>query len=109
MQKTQLNRNIQSILNSINDYINSSWRKKLISITSLLFGYYIIHNLITYFIDKSFNSILLVIFLVIIIEILIRVRLNFISKRLKIILEIADNFRIGSTYALILEAFKLGS
>ncbi len=78
-------------------------------VISLLFGYYFTNSLLSFLLDKSVNTILLAISILLIMELLIRSSLLYKLSKLSIIIIAINNFRIGATYALILEAFKLGS
>ena len=109
MQKTRFRAFIDSILLKINPIISDSWSKRSVVILSLLSGFYITNNLISFLLDKNTNTILLCIFILIIMEVLLRVLLFKNYSKLYIFILVINNFRIGSTYALILEAFKLGS
>ena len=106
MQKTNFRIFIESILKIIIPVISDSWIKRSILLLSLLLGFYFTNSLLSYLLDKSINTIFLAVIIVIIMEILIRL---LVLSRLSIIVLSINNFRIGSTYALILEAFKLGS
>ena len=109
MQKTKFKEFLNSFIIFINPIISDSWSKRSIVLISLLSGYYITNSFISYLLDKSVNTIYLAILIVLIMEMIIRLSiLSKISKFSTIIL-ILNNFRIGSSYALILEAFKLGS
>ena len=94
------------LVNTLNPIIADSWSKRSVLILSLLFGFYFTNSLLSFLLDKSVNTIFLAILILFIMELSIRTSL--ISKFSTIVLSI-NNFRIGSTYALILEAFKLGS
>ena len=106
MQKTKFRKLIDRLSSPIKLIISDSWSKRSIMVLSLLFGFYITNSFLSFLLDKSINTIILAILLILIIELLIRSSL--IYKFSTIIMSI-NNFRIGSTYALILEAFKLGS
>ena len=54
-------------------------------------------------------AIILAILILLIMEVSIRTSLISRFSKLSIVIHSINNFRIGSTYALILEAFKLGS
>ncbi len=99
---------IESIWLRIYSIVTTSWRKRSILILSILTGFYFTNNLISYFLDKSTNAIILAILIILLMEISIRINL-FKSTKYSIFILIINNLRIGSTYALILEAFKLGS
>ena len=106
MQKTRFRKFNDAVLSILNPIISDSWSLRSLSLLSLLFGFYLTNSLLSYLLDKSVNTILLAIILLLIMELSIRSVL--ISKN-SIIVKSINNIRIGSTYSLILEAFKLGS
>ena len=108
MQKTRLNKYIESFLINLSPLLKDTWRKRSILLISLLAGYYLTNSFISYFLDIPINTIFLSVIIVVVMELAIRVML-FSNKNLVIFKLIINNLRIGSTYALILEAFKLGS
>ena len=76
---------------------------------SLLLGFYFTNSFISFLLDKSVNTIFLAITILVFMEISIRSLFFSKSHKISMIILAFNNFRIGSTYALILEAFKLGS
>ncbi|WP_269616986.1 DUF565 domain-containing protein [Prochlorococcus marinus] len=106
MQKTKYTEFIDSLVKTINPFISDSWGKRSILLLSLLFGFYFTNSLISFLLDKPVNTIFLAITIVLIMELSIR---SSLISRFSLIIMSINNFRIGSTYALILEAFKLGS
>tara|TARA_B100000700_G_C14717697_1_gene702198 strand:- start:384 stop:713 length:330 start_codon:yes stop_codon:yes gene_type:complete len=109
MQKTKFRKFIEKLLLIIKPILYDSWSKRSILLLSLLSGYYFTNSLISFLLDKSVNTIFLAIIILLIMEILIRTSFISNQSKLNIIIITLNNFRIGSTYALILEAFKLGS
>ena len=109
MQKTSFKKFIDSCLLLIKPIITDSWSKRSILILSLLSGFYFTNSLISYLLDKSVNTIFLALIILIFMEISIRSLLFSNNGKISIIFLAINNLRIGSTYALILEAFKLGS
>ena len=109
MQKTKFRKLLDSIEIIINHTISDNWSKRSIILLSLLLGFYSTNSLISFLLDKSVNTIFLAIGILLIIELSIRSTLLIKNSKLSIIILSINNFRIGSTYALILEAFKLGS
>ena len=89
--------------------ISDSWSKRSILLISILSGFYFTNSFISYLLDKSINTIFLAIVILLIMEGSIRTLLFSNFTKISIIIVAINNFRIGSTYALILEAFKLGS
>ena len=108
MQKTRLKKYTDSILIYLSPLITDAWSKRSILLISLLAGFYLTNSVISYFLDIPINTIFLAVIIVIIMELAIRVKF-FSDKKLRIFKLVINNLRIGSTYALILEAFKLGS
>lgn len=109
MQKTKFRNLLDSLSLIFAPIISDSWSKRSLYIISLLFGYYFTNSIVSYLLDKSINTIILAIIILIIMELSIQSTELLKFSRLSIIIQIINNFRIGSTYALILEAFKLGS
>ena len=106
MQKTKFTKLIDTLVKTINPFISDSWGKRSILLLSLLFGFYFTNSLLSFLLDKPVNTIFLAIIIVLIMELSIR---SSLISRFSIVIVSINNFRIGSTYALILEAFKLGS
>ena len=106
MQKTKFREFIDSLIFIINPIISDSWSKRSLLLLSLLFGFYFTNSFLSFLLDKSVNTIFLAIIILLIMELLIR---SYLIPKLTIPVMIINNIRIGSTYALILEAYKLGS
>ena len=109
MQKTRFREFIDSILIIVNPLITDSWSKRSIMLLSLLSGFYFTNSFVSFLLDKSFNTIFLAVIILLIMELSIRLLIFSTFSKLSLIIVSINNFRIGSTYALILEAFKLGS
>ena len=109
MQRTKFRNFVDLLSRFINSIISDSWSKRSILLLSLLFGFYFTNSILSYLLDKSVNTIFLAITILLIMEVTIRSSLLTNLPKLSIIIISINNFRIGSTYALILEAFKLGS
>lgn len=109
MQKTKYRKLLDFFIASTKPIITDSWSRRSILILSLLIGFYFTNSLISFLLDKSVNTIFLTIIILLIMEILNRSIIFSNYKRVSLIIVSINNFRIGSTYALILEAFKLGS
>ena len=108
MQNTKFSRINDRFNNLLFGFLSSSWKSKSINIISVLTGYFLFANFVTKFISEGQNELIMVPIIIVIIEIIIRVRPS-PSSRLFILWSIIDKVRIGATYAVILEAFKLGS
>ena len=109
MQKTKYRKFVYSLGRIIKPIISDTWNKRSLKLLSLLLGFYITNSILSFLLDKSVNTIFLAIFIIIIMELAIRALQISNVKNFSLIIISINNFRIGSTYALILEAFKLGS
>ena len=86
-----------------------SWRRRSIGLISLLSGFYIGSNVTVYFLEKTGKRPLVVLVMVLVIELLIRSRTRVKAIPWPLPWLAIDNIRIGTVYAVVLEAFKLGS
>ena len=109
MQNTKFRNFLNSLIKYIIPILSDSWSKRSLVLVSLLSGFYLTNSLISFFLDRAINTIFLAILLLFIMEVAIRASKINKFYNLSLIILIINNFRIGSTYALILEAFKLGS
>ena len=108
MQKTKFSSINDKLNNLLFGFLSSSWQSKSINIISVLIGYFLFANFVTKFISEGKNELIMVPIIIFIIEIIIRLRPS--SRNIMFNLwSILDKIRIGATYAVILEAFKLGS
>tara|TARA_B100000989_G_scaffold68696_1_gene47873 strand:+ start:251 stop:577 length:327 start_codon:yes stop_codon:yes gene_type:complete len=108
MQKTKFSRINDKFNNLLFGFLSSSWKSKSINIISVLTGYFLFANFITKFISEGKNELIMVPIIILVIELIIRIRPSQESSFFKV-WSIVDKVRIGATYAVILEAFKLGS
>ena len=102
MQKTNFSRIIDYSNELLIGFISSSWRSKSINLVSVLIGYFL------KFISEGKNELIMVPIIIVIAEIIVRIRPSQKSNIFNL-WSVIDKLRIGSTYAIILEAFKLGS
>ena len=108
MQKTKFSKINDQLNNLLFVFFISSWKSKSINIISVLTGYFLFANFVTKFISEGRNELIMVPIIILIIELIIRIRPSS-SSGLFNLWSIIDKVRIGATYAVILEAFKLGS
>ena len=108
MQKTRFTILFDSLNLVFLGFIRSSWKDKALNLLTILFGYFLFANFITKFISEGRNELVMIPLIILIVEIIIR---NKPSNKSNIyfLWSIIDKVRIGGIYALILEAFKLGS
>ena len=108
MQKTKFSKINDQFNNLLFGFLSSSWKSKSINIISVLTGYFLFANFVTKFISEGRQELIMVPILILIIELLIRIRPSANSSLFNL-WSIVDKARIGATYAVVLEAFKLGS
>jgi len=108
MQKTRFTVFFDSLNLAFLGFLKSSWKDKALNLLCILFGYFLFANFITKFISEGKNELLMIPLIIILFELIIRMK-PLRNSNLYIIWFMLDKIRIGSVYALILEAFKLGS
>ena len=108
MQKTNFSRITYQLNNLLFGFLSDTWKSKSIGLISVLIGYFLFANFITKFISEGKNELVMVPIIIIIIELIIRIKPSLSSKFYNL-WSIFDKIRIGAIYAIILEAFKLGS
>ena len=108
MQKTNFSRITYQLNNLFFGFLSDTWRTKSIGLISVLTGYFLFANFLTKFISEGKNELIMVPIIMVLIEIIIRIRPSSSSKFYNL-WSIFDKLRIGAMYAVILEAFKLGS
>ena len=108
MQKTNFLRISSKLNNLLFGFLSDSWRSKSIGLISVLTGYFLFANFLTKFISEGKNELVMVPIIIVFIEIIIRIKPS-TSSRFYDLWSVIDKLRIGAIYAVILEAFKLGS
>ena len=108
MQKTRFTVFYDSLNLVFLGFLKSSWKYKALNLLSILFGYFLFANFITKFISEGKNELIMVPIIIIFIEIIIRIK-PAASSKFYYLWTVVDKLRIGAIYAVILEAFKLGS
>ena len=108
MQKTRFTIFYDSLNLLFLGFLKSSWKDKSLNLLSILFGYFLFANFITKFISEGKNELLMIPVIIILFEVIIRMKPQRKSN-IYLVWMLLDKIRIGAVYALILEAFKLGS
>ena len=108
MQKTRFTVIYDSLNLVFLGFLRSSWKDKSLNLLSILIGYFLFANFITKFISEGKNELLMIPVIIFLFELIIRMRPPRNSNTY-LIWTLLDKIRIGAVYALILEAFKLGS
>ena len=108
MQKTRCTVFYDSLNLVFLGFLKSSWKDKSLNLLSILFGYFLFANFITKFISEGKNELLMIPVIIILFEVIIRMKPPR-NSNMYLLWMLLDKIRIGAVYALILEAFKLGS
>ena len=108
MQKTRFTVFFDSLNLVFTGFLKSSWKSKTFNLLTILFGYFLFANFITKFISEGKNELIMIPILILFFEIIIRLK-PLRSSNFYFLCLALDKIRIGAVYALILEAFKLGS
>ena len=108
MQKTNFSRITYQLNNLFFGFLSNTWKTKSIGLISVLIGYFLFANFITKFISEGKNELIMVPIIIIFIETIIRIK-PAVSSKFYYLWTVVDKLRIGAIYAVILEAFKLGS
>ena len=108
MQKTNFSRITYQLNNLFFGFLSNTWKTKSIGLISVLIGYFLFANFLTKFISEGKNELIMVPIIIFVIEIIIRVK-PATSSQFYYLWTVVDKLRIGAIYAVILEAFKLGS
>ena len=82
-----------------------SWRRRSLAVLALLLGFYAGENITALWLEQVGQRPVVVLLL----ELMVRVRTRVVGERPGLGWIVADNLRLGLVYAVVLEAFKLGS
>ena len=108
MQKTRFTVFYDSLNYLFLSFLKYSWKDKALNLLPILFGYFLFANFITKFISEGKNELIMIPVIIILFEIIIRMK-PLRKSNIYLLWMLLDKVRIGAVYALILEAFKLGS
>ena len=108
MQKTNFSKITYQLNNLFFGFLSNTWKTKSSGLISVLIGYCLFANFLTKFISEGKNELIMVPIIIVFIEIIIRIKPDESSK-FYYLWTVVDKLRIGAIYAVILEAFKLGS
>ena len=86
-----------------------SWRRRSLAVLALLLGFYAGQNITALWLEQVGQRPVVVLLLVLLLELMVRVRTRVVGERPGLGWIVADNLRLGLVYAVVLEAFKLGS
>jgi Protein of unknown function (DUF565) len=110
MQNTRLNNLFDAIARSLGQWFLNPWRRLSLLLISFLFGFFLGSAVSTTAGQKAEIDIFIAAFLVLLTEITSRIfySRSFFAKR-ELWVDALNLLKIGFTYSLFVEAFKLGS
>ncbi|MEH1831585.1 MAG: DUF565 domain-containing protein [Nostoc sp.] len=110
MQNTRLNNLFDAIATRLGQLFFNPWRRLSLLIISFLFGFFMGNAVSTTAGQQGILDIVVAGFLVLLTEITSRIFYNrsFLSRR-SLLIDSLNLLKVGFTYSLFLEAFKLGS
>lgn len=110
MQRTRFQRVSQQLGTLLLGLLRGNWRHRSAVLLALLLGFYLGGNLTSYvLLIFPGGRPLLVLTLVLLLELLVRIRGRWLRGEPGLGWLIADNLRIGFVYSIVLEAFKVGT
>jgi hypothetical protein len=86
-----------------------SWRRRSLVVLALLLGFYAGENITALWLERVGQRPVVVLLLVVLLELVVRLRTRLVGERPGLGWILIDNLRLGVVYAVVLEAFKLGS
>ena len=109
-QRTRFQRLSERLAAMVLGNWRGNWRHRSAVLLALLVGFYAGSNLTAYFVIVfPGGRPALVLALVVLLELIVRLRGRLVSQTPSLAWVITDNLRLGLVYAVVLEAFKLGS
>nr|AUG32661.1 hypothetical protein PLO_684 [Paulinella longichromatophora] len=109
LQNTRLERTQRKFFYQLLNFFYSGWHHRSLLLLSLLIGFYLGSSLTVYYLEGIGQRPLVTLLMVIIVESFVRLRIRVSRRPLPMLWLLLDNLRIGSIYAVVLEAFKIGS
>lgn len=110
LQQTRFNSLQAWLARGVATAVGSSWRRFSLQVLSLLVGFYLGSNLTSFVMVRvpggRPSAVLL---MVLVVELLIRARSRAVRQQAPLAWVMTDNLRIGAVYAVVLEAFKVGT
>ncbi|MEO1002967.1 MAG: DUF565 domain-containing protein [Cyanobacteria bacterium J06638_7] len=110
LQSTRFQRFSTALAELLAGQLRGSWRDRSAVLLALLLGFYIGGNLTSYLLPLfPGGRPVLVLALVLALEFVVRLRGRLVQSQPGLGWRLADNLRLGFVYAVVLEAYKLGT
>ena len=85
------------------------WRRRSLLLLALLFGMYLGNNITSFWLASFGTRPAVVLAMVLGLEVIVRLRSRWVRDPVPLAWSLCDNLRIGLVYAVVFEAFKVGS
>lgn len=110
LQRTRFNRALEQLGSLLLGNLRGNWRHRSAVLLSLLLGFYAGSNLTAYvLLIVPGGRPMAVLGMVLLVELVVRLRGRAVTTPPGLGWVVVDNLRIGAVYAVVLEAFKLGT
>jgi hypothetical protein len=110
VQRTRFQGLLGRLGNGVMGQLRSSWRAGSLAGLALLGGYFAGQNLTALLLNAAPGGRPgVVLAFVLVVEVMVRLRSRMVGAAPPLAWVILDNLRMGASYAIVLEAFKLGS
>jgi hypothetical protein len=110
LQRTRFQRLSSALAELLAGQLRGSWRHRSAVLLALLVGFYLGGNLTSYVLPLfPGGRPLMVLALVLLLELVVRLRGRLVQTQPGLAWRVADNLRLGLVYAVVLEAYKLGT
>jgi hypothetical protein len=110
VQRTRFQRFSSAAADLLVGQLRGSWRHRSTVLLALLLGFYLGGNLTAYLLPLfPGGRPLMVLALVLLLELVVRLRGRLVQHQPGLGWRVADNLRLGLVYAVVLEAYKLGT
>ncbi|HBH72730.1 MAG TPA: DUF565 domain-containing protein [Synechococcales bacterium UBA10510] len=109
-QSTRFERFAKALAAALFGQLSGSWRRRSALMLALLLGFYAGNNVTAYLLWRMPGGRpAMVLATVLILELIVRLRGRWVRGTPQLAWMLLDNLRIGLVYAVILDAFKLGT
>ena len=109
-QGTRFERFAKAMAAALFGQLRGSWRRRSALILALLLGFYAGNNVTAYLLWRMPGGRpAMVLATVLMLEVIVRLRGRWVSETPPLAWMLLDNLRIGLVYAVVLDAFKLGT
>ena len=109
LQSTRFELLLGQLVRSLVGNLRGNWRRRSVGLLALLVGLFAGNNLTAYYLQMIGHRPVVVLIWLLVIELVVRLRSRLVADDPSLTWIVLDNLRIGLVYAVVLEAFKLGS